>query len=102
MDCIVYGIAKSQTRLSHFHFTLLAMGSSFLLDLAPKSPILRAHFSLCSLKTEQKARFYVHTIHLGSDFRSRNERPRKVRRENRDSSHRKAVSAGRQDLLQRI
>ena len=82
--------------------TLLSMGSSLLLDLAPKSPILRAHFSLHSLKTEQKARFYVHTIYLGSDFRSRNERPRKVKRENRDRSHEKAVSVGHQDFLQRI
>ena len=60
-DCIVCGVAKNQTWLSHFHFTLLTMGSSLLLDLAPKSPILRAHFSLHFLKTEPKARFYVHT-----------------------------------------
>ena len=26
MDCIVYGAAKSQTRLSDFHFTILRFG----------------------------------------------------------------------------
>ena len=28
MDCIVHGVAKSQTRLSDFHFTLFSMSGS--------------------------------------------------------------------------
>ena len=29
MDCIVHGVAKSQTRLSNFHFTEFRMASSY-------------------------------------------------------------------------
>ena len=42
MDCIVHGVAKSWTRLSDFHFTLLIVPGPFQVALVVKNPAANA------------------------------------------------------------
>ena len=54
MNCIVHGVAKSQTRLSNFHFRLLhilvVLSHFFTLQLPSLLPYLSWHLSSNSLK----------------------------------------------------
>ena len=48
MDCIVYGVAKSRTRLSHFHFLSL---SGFLFLMLHKAFLIIYNLMILDLMT---------------------------------------------------